>query len=71
MRLQREDREKPGGFPIGGYVTRATITQDGIALSHIGDLEADKAPTAPSRKIGRNEPCPCGSGRKAKRCCNA
>jgi hypothetical protein len=20
-------------------------------------------------KIGRNEPCPCGSGRKAKRCC--
>jgi len=21
------------------------------------------------RKIGRNEPCPCGSGRKYKRCC--
>jgi tetratricopeptide (TPR) repeat protein len=21
------------------------------------------------RKIGRNEPCPCGSGRKFKRCC--
>ena len=20
-------------------------------------------------KIGRNEPCPCGSGRKFKRCC--
>lgn len=20
-------------------------------------------------KIGRNEPCPCGSGRKYKRCC--
>lgn len=20
-------------------------------------------------KVGRNEPCPCGSGRKAKRCC--
>jgi preprotein translocase subunit SecA len=23
------------------------------------------------RKIGRNEPCPCGSGRKYKRCCGA
>lgn len=22
-------------------------------------------------KIGRNEPCPCGSGKKAKRCCGA
>jgi hypothetical protein len=20
-------------------------------------------------KVGRNQPCPCGSGRKAKRCC--
>jgi hypothetical protein len=24
---------------------------------------------APQRKIGRNEPCPCGSGKKYKRCC--
>ncbi|HEY6913202.1 MAG TPA: SEC-C metal-binding domain-containing protein [Paludibacter sp.] len=22
-----------------------------------------------SQKIERNEPCPCGSGKKAKRCC--
>jgi len=22
-----------------------------------------------NRKIGRNDPCPCGSGRKFKRCC--
>ena len=25
--------------------------------------------SAVSRKIGRNEPCPCGSGRKFKQCC--
>ena len=25
----------------------------------------------PIPKIGRNEPCPCGSGRKYKRCCGA
>ena len=22
-----------------------------------------------AKKIGRNEPCPCGSGKKAKNCC--
>jgi len=23
----------------------------------------------PQKKVGRNEPCPCGSGRKYKHCC--
>jgi len=26
---------------------------------------------ASSKKIGRNEPCPCGSGKKYKKCCGA
>lgn len=30
---------------------------------------AKKAGQAKSEKIGRNEPCPCGSGRKHKKCC--
>lgn len=34
-----------------------------------------KAPAAPFRrdaaKVGRNDPCPCGSGRKYKKCCGA
>lgn len=25
--------------------------------------------SSPPRKIGRNEPCPCGSGKKYKKCC--
>jgi uncharacterized protein len=29
------------------------------------------APLVSSRKIGRNDPCPCGSGRKYKKCCGA
>jgi len=36
---------------------------------------SDDAKPAPvrreGRKIGRNEPCPCGSGKKYKRCCGA
>ncbi len=27
------------------------------------------APMPSPAKVGRNDPCPCGSGRKAKRCC--
>lgn len=31
---------------------------------------SEKQPTfSKKRKIGRNEPCPCGSGKKYKRCC--
>jgi uncharacterized protein len=30
------------------------------------DVPRERAP-----KIGRNEPCPCGSGKKYKRCCGA
>lgn len=31
----------------------------------------DSAPRAPARsvKVGRNDPCPCGSGKKYKKCC--
>ncbi|MGB5258950.1 MAG: YchJ family protein [Gammaproteobacteria bacterium] len=27
--------------------------------------------TRETRKVGRNEPCPCGSGKKFKKCCGA
>lgn len=32
-------------------------------------LQGTDHPQAISQKIGRNEPCPCGSGLKYKRCC--
>jgi hypothetical protein len=32
---------------------------------------ADEESTAATAKVGRNEPCPCGSGRKFKKCCLA
>ncbi len=34
-----------------------------------GDIRGDRLPVAGVRKIGRNEPCPCGSSRKFKKCC--
>jgi preprotein translocase subunit SecA len=26
-------------------------------------------PVVKAKKIGRNDPCPCGSGKKYKKCC--
>ena len=37
-------------------------------LSSPSDL-ADKSPMVKERTVGRNEPCPCGSGKKFKHCC--
>ena len=33
------------------------------------DLVAQKARDTEGNKIGRNDPCPCGSGKKYKKCC--
>jgi SWIM/SEC-C metal-binding protein len=39
----------------------------------ISDLEKALNPPQPliSMKVGRNDPCPCGSGKKYKKCCGA
>jgi preprotein translocase subunit SecA len=35
------------------------------------DAPEPKQPAKKERKVGRNDPCPCGSGRKYKKCCGA
>jgi tetratricopeptide (TPR) repeat protein len=40
-------------------------------ISAVGEPALTTAPIAKAVKVGRNEPCPCGSGRKFKRCCGA
>ncbi len=39
----------------------------------ITDLEKMLSPPNPvsSKKVGRNEPCQCGSGKKYKKCCGS
>jgi hypothetical protein len=32
---------------------------------------AGRKPVVAAAKVGRNDPCPCGSGRKWKKCCGA
>lgn len=45
-------------------------TPDELHDISLSSLEAVPAPVLKQRtKVGRNEPCPCGSGKKYKKCC--
>ncbi|MBT7170553.1 MAG: preprotein translocase subunit SecA, partial [Phycisphaerales bacterium] len=45
------------------------LTQDMAAQQEAGAQEAVKPIINTGEKVGRNDPCPCGSGRKYKKCC--
>jgi preprotein translocase subunit SecA len=52
----------PGGAGgPGGGALRGTITNR-------GDTERKQTPVVADDKVGRNDPCPCGSGKKYKKC---
>jgi len=40
-----------------------------IVLNRAGGEEEKKPATRDEQKVGRNDPCPCGSGQKYKKCC--
>lgn len=42
---------------------------DGIWYFETGDTVAPKPVVRTAPKVGRNDPCPCGSGLKFKKCC--
>ena len=59
-------------FPLldAGYSPHQII--DGLRLEPEEAALLGEGVAVPSwRKVGRNDRCPCGSGRKAKRCCHA
>jgi SWIM/SEC-C metal-binding protein len=49
-----------------------TIELDPDKPEDVGDLEMLlnwPKPREVEKKVGRNDPCPCGSGKKYKKCC--
>jgi hypothetical protein len=59
---------KKSGYDM---TSEAEIAQ--FMMDYNRSLLSDKAPAAPpvarKHRVGRNEPCPCGSGKKFKKCC--
>ena len=58
MPRRREDVERKA-------VAKVTATSAG------GDDTVKATPVRKSNKVGPNDPCPCGSGKKYKKCCGA
>ena len=60
--LQAEGRLS-GGRALGAFVSA-------LAPAYLEAASGKVKPiTRPGAKIGRNDPCPCGSGKKYKKCC--
>jgi len=59
------DEEK--GEPLGANQRPQTFLFELGAFAR--EMRGEKKEPIRSKKIGRNEPCPCGSNRKYKKCC--
>ena len=59
------------------YLFNITVEQQPKERKSIVDVDklaapadkADNSPTVKEKTVGRNDPCPCGSGKKFKQCC--
>ena len=51
--------------------TRMWVNRGYTPLEYTAQLEAEAHLEQPTLKVGRNDPCPCGSGKKYKKCCGA
>jgi hypothetical protein len=58
----------------GDFERDGKVLEPGAPFQVFTQFTATSEPSAPApaagAKVGRNAPCPCGSGRKAKRCCH-
>jgi len=64
--------EEDGEAAVGRDIATVTFGGEGLPLDRLTEivaaLQASRQPTR-AAKVGRNAPCPCGSGRKFKKCC--
>jgi len=70
--VQTEERLKEVASIFEENDWKYTIELEPDKPEDITDLEILLNPLKPKiaeKKVGRNEPCPCGSGKKYKKCC--
>ena len=53
---------------LNNQIERKEVAKE-TGVSHGGDGSEKKKPVKVGEKVGRNDPCPCGSGKKYKKCC--
>ncbi len=68
---QQQNQEKSVSYiheQAGADLPVQNRTQSPEAQGQPRDLRSDRPYVRVNRKVGRNEPCPCGSGKKYKQC---
>ena len=65
--LNNGEDEEPQESPIEVALKREQVAQP-VETSGDGTDTANKT-IRKGKKVGRNDPCPCGSGKKYKKCC--
>jgi len=71
--VQTESRSKEvqSAFEKNGWSVRIELEPDKPEdIADLTRLLNPPKPTIVGKKVGRNEPCPCGSGKKYKNCCS-
>ena len=48
---------------------REKVAKESAASASTSDKTVKKQPVRKTNKVGPNDPCPCGSGKKYKKCC--
>jgi preprotein translocase subunit SecA len=62
------DDSASGFAALDGGTPKSSVTQSSTARRASGHA-SKKSPIVNEEKVGRNDPCPCGSGKKHKKCC--
>ena len=52
-----------------GFVSPPQANQPSNRKQMVGGPPQPRQPLMADKKVGRNEPCPCNSGKKYKKCC--
>jgi len=72
VNVQTEERRKEIALLFEEHDWKYIVEVEPGKPEDITELEILLNPTKPKiaeKKVGRNEPCPCGSGNKYKKCC--
>jgi predicted aspartyl protease len=60
-----------GDFAVTNHNKETVMSYRVPSTEHIDFVKAAKQPVLAPPKVGRNDKCPCGSGKKYKKCCMA
>ena len=74
VNIQRQPSQKqstsPQSRPVAQPLSKQTVSPMAkVAAASRSNADVKQPAKVAGKKVGRNDPCPCGSGKKYKHCC--